>query len=540
MLPTVPRRLVPAAALALTLALAACNERTQFGSSPLNRFIYPTSVALRHVVPGTATPCAAGTVGIASQCQTQLLVASSNGDLRYDPSNGGSVIAMDVAAALDGYDPGLAPAQPLNDADTTPMRGQLGGAHVASFTGELAVVDAATCPGWTGVPQALVTSRSDDALYRLVLDDAGRPQAWDPAATSCAQGCRLPLHGPTDPADGSIVQEVTSPYGVTVVCGNFPDSTGALTARALAFLSYLEVELAEGGVTQLDLTDASPPASMPLVWRDLGVSPVRSAAFDPVSTRLFLSAGFGAYGLAPVRWITMATPLVPFRSYNLEELVIGSEPRALALSSDRSRLYVALRLFDTSAARTASARPIDDIGGALAVLDLVPAADGLLGLRAREMVPLDRGASEVRVIPRSLPDGTALPDLVAVVSEADGRLSLYDEALGAVVHELGVCPDDSGAPATPGGFTPPEPCEAGLPSLGIQPAGLAVEVLARAADAAGRQLVRLYVASFDQSWVNVITFDALHPEQGPTQLVPAAAPGSPAPAWARLGPERLW
>ncbi len=523
----------------IALGIAACGEKTQYGAAPLNRFLYPTALALRHVVPGTGLPCAPEVVGMPSLCQTQLLVASSNGDLRYDPATGGSVLALDVAAALDGYAPASDPPQPPDD--TTPMKGQLGGARVASFTGDLAVVDATTCPGWAGAPQVLVPSRSDDALYRLELGPDGAPLPWSASAGSCEHGCRVPLHGPTDPTSPStVVLQAQYPYGVAVVCGALPDVSGTLAQRALAFVSYLEVELSEGGVSQLDLTDPSPPGSLPLVWKDLGISPVRSFSYDPVSTRLFTGSAFGIYGLAPVRWLTLATPSAPYRSLNLDPIVRGVEPRSVALSSDGTRLYVALRIFDTSASSTASVRPIDDIAGALVVLDLVPSLDGQVGLETRQVVPLARGATEVRAIARSLPDGTPLPDLVAVASEADGRLALFDDAAGSVAYSFGLCPDAQGQPATPGGFVPPAPCRPGRPALGLQPGGLAVETLARAADASQRQLVRLFVASFDQSWVNVITFDALHPERGPTQLSPAASPARPPPAWARLGPERQW
>ena len=63
-----------------------------------------------------------------------------------------------------------------------------------------------------------------------------------------------------------------------------------------------------------------------------------------------------------------------------------------------------------------------------------------------------------------------------------------------------------------------QPCAPGDPLTGKQPFGLAVEPRSNG-------LARLFVGSFDRSWVNVIDVDPLRPT-----LAPAS--------WARIGPER--
>jgi hypothetical protein len=161
------------------------------------------------------------------------------------------------------------------------------------------------------------------------------------------------------------------------------------------------------------------------------------------------------------------------------------------------------------------------------VLSGTAAADTVLNV-----VHLDRGPAALTVIPRfdasgkPQVDATGNPlDLVAVTSSDDGTMTIYDNGIGATTAVFGIC--DALSPLalnrqvfadTPG--LVPSPCPDGNPSLGKQPFGLAWEPYT-----SGTQtLARLFVGSFDRSWVNAIVLDP-------------ANPGAPT-SWARIGPER--
>lgn len=473
--------------LALLLLAGGCHDAVPVVPPPLDRFYFPTSIALRH--PGG---CTAGDTGC-----TQLLVASSNFDLRYDPTNGGTVLAVDVD-----------PAPPASGAAAAVLP-VLGSAQVGSFTGELAVLDDETCKGWetpSRAAQVLVTSRSQRALYRLDLSPGG--------ALDCGAACKVPLD--TTLAD---------PYGVTVACGQYPAAPPidgsppdlARTGQFLAFISYLRAPSAEGWLSRVDLTGGAARTQI-----DLGFDPISTTAFDPARGLLYATARFGTLGTAPLRAYDLAAPQVQPITANLFDAIRGAELTGLALSSDGTRAYVALRIYDPALAISLSGRPATDLAAALAVIDLsqllsgAPAASAIL-----RVVPVDRGASEVRRLARSpIPPAVAkVRDLVAIASPDEGTVTLYDDETGTVAQVIGAC-------GSPGAAAAPQPCAPGDPALGKQPFALAFESL----DAAN---ARLFVASFDRSWVNVLTFDPTHPS------VPVQPQGtSPLPNWRRIGPER--
>jgi len=471
----------------LALLLAACGDAPPAIPPPDDAFYFPTGLALRHVPPG----CTGGSLG----CTTQLIVGSSNFDLRYDPVLGGRITSVDVKTAVE-----LALARQLADSLSEPpaldaSNGLLGTVRVGSFGGEVAVLDEETCPGWETTlrkrPQALVASRSQNALYRVDLE-------------GFSDALRSPL-------DASLAD----PYGVTVACGKFPTIEAPLAkpvAQALAFVTYLRAPNTHGWLSRIDLTDNT------LTAIDVGTVPTHSAVFDPASTRLYATSRFGAIGYSPLRWLTLATPSAVPIAVNVFDVVRGAELRGIALSSDGTattsptRAYLALRIYDVAAATSSGTRPGNDLAGALAVMDLSETSAGRPSTKILNVVPLDRGATEVRVIPR-----TGLRDLVAVTSTDDSTLTLYDDETGSIAKVFAVCS------AVPGAGDPsaPAPCQDGRPLLGKQPFGLAAE---RFTDGT-RELARLYVGSFDRGWVNVITIDP---------LLPSAAPDS----WARIGPER--
>jgi hypothetical protein len=479
-------------------AAAACNDSPPSAPPPTDRFYYPTGLAIRHLAPAGATDCVAGSAG----CRTQLIVASSNFDLRYDVANGGTVISVDVDETLAQRAPGKGTPIPLVNPKAV---------RVGSFGGELAIADPATCPELGGGPQALVTSRSEGALYRLDLDATG---------VSCPQGseCKVQLETTLD-----------DPYSVTLACGTFPAQAGAQPQpQAYAFIGYLRTLAALGVLTRFDLNDAS---GTPSTHIDVSAGTAASAAFDAVARRLYVTSRFIGVGASPLRWLDLAAPGQGATVVDLDAQIRGTEMRGMALSTPdpadparHRRGYLPLRLYDFDLAATIG-RPPTDVGAALAVLDLSDPPGLPAAVKVLRVVPLERGANEVRVIPRA-----AKRDLVAVTSSDEGTLTLYDDDTGSVARVFGLC---GARDASPGAdpATDPSPCrseDAGKPALGQQPFGLAVEPFTPA-DAAV-PLVRLYVGSFDRSWVNVIEIDPLHPD--------ARAAGGRTLRWDRIGSER--
>ncbi len=470
--PLILRTCKKLALAAFALALG-CHDSVVTLAPPTDRFFYPTGIAVRHEPVG----CTPGTSG----CRTQLLVVSSNWDLAYDPGSGGTLLAVDVDQARRSAAAGTPSPIPA------PV---LGSARIGSFGGELAILDRDTCATWTGDAQALVASRNLIQLYRVGVSSSG--------ALTCGADCIVPLD-----------KTAADPYGVTVVCGSFPTSAaGAATPQALAFVTYLRGVNFHGWLSQVDLLAGSASArTSPWTSIDLGTSPTGTSIFDPPSSRLYVTGRFGQPNYAPVRWIELGNPGVAPIAMNFGNLVRGADLRGIQLSSDRQRAYVAARLYDVDYAATYGVRPSNDLAGALLVIDATALEDPFPQPVILNVVPLDRGVSEVRVIPRA-----GQRDLVAVTATDDSTLTLYDDEQGHVVRTFTVCgasDADAGAPA---------PCNTGASILGINPFGLAVEKLA-----SGR--VRLYVGSFDRSWINLIEIDPAHP----------SAPPSP---WIRIGAER--
>jgi hypothetical protein len=326
-----------------------------------------------------------------------------------------------------------------------------------------------------------------------------------------------------------------------VACGTFPvDALGnpvsGAALQASAFVTYLRTPNGDGRLTRVDLLGGAPPQLI-----DLGVSPSASSAYDGANTRLYVTSRFQTVGVAPLRWLELAAPGLGVSSVDLGVPVRGLEMRQLALSSDKPltssvgntrRGYLAMRLYDEDLAITLGARPPADLAGALAVLDLADEPSGFPSLAIVNTVAVGRGANEVRVFPPRVnpadPGGAPLRDLVAVSSTDDSTVSLYDDATGSVSKIFDLCignPD----PLAPG------PCPEGRPELGKQPFGLSVEPFQRADILQGDgvtpvPLARLYVGSFDRSWVNVIEIDPFHPAKRDV--------GGVSLRWDRVGAER--
>ncbi len=446
--------------LALAALLAGCGDIARDAAPPTDRFRFPVGLALRHLKAScTAAPCTcvAGTPG----CQTVLHVVSSNFDLTYDTDEGGTLIALRVPEPSE-RPATLGPRDLWDIPDIVPYR--LGAVRIGSFGGEVSLLDEEHCAGWEtgaapGAPAAFVASRSRDRLYRLTLGNDG--------SLGCGDDCRTAL----DP-------DLRDPYGVTLACGG--SGTGF---AASVYVTYLSTPLNVGFLSELALkvpdrlAAAKSPGLQPAI--NIGLDAARSAAFEPLSQRVFMTGAFSGPGYMPLRWLDLPYPpssTNPPPPVDLATRVFGAETTGIALSSDGTRAYVGLRLYDGYTAALVGGRT-PDIGGALAVIDVTPAPTGGINGQLLSLVPVGVGPTEVRVIPRP-----GLADLVAVSCNGDGSVWLYDDASGLVPRVFGI--DQA----------------SGTPLLGKQPAGLAVE---RRADGS----VRLYVGSFGSHFVSVIRLD---------------------------------
>jgi hypothetical protein len=407
-------------AIAAAAALSACGEPPSAESAPLDRF---------------SSPIALGLSG------GELLVVSTNFELSYGLSDGGSVIPVDVVAS-------------------PPAMGG-GGVRIPSYGGELAIADAAAC-GLTD-RLAVVTVREGNSLYRIAVAPDG--------ALSCGEGCRTALPGQFQDA-----------FGVGVVCRpDDPATPSANEHRASAFVSFLRTPSSRGQIVEIDLESGAT-----LSTRDVGVGPVRSFAYDGLTQRLFMTS-VESGTLAPLRWLELAgtCPVgvatadggCPIGGMDLGSFLRGAEPRGVALSNPQPgrtrRAFVTARVYNADLAASIGERPGFDVGGVLFVLDLV---EGRTGLEPRlaGLFDVGLGANEVAVLPVRAGKG----DLVAVTASDDGLLWIYDDDQEALVRVFGRDP------------------HTGIPLLGRQPFGLAVRDDGASA--------RVFVSSFKDEFVTPV------------------------------------
>lgn len=400
------------ASVALVL-VAACGEALNVEPGPTRAFYRPTGI---DVYGGS------------------LVVASSNFDLRYDGATGGSVIAVDPLSPAAGY-PALAP--------------WLGGVNIESFAGELAVADPARC----AIPSALalVPARGADVLYRIPLAADGAP--------SCGDGCALSLRG----------HDFTDPFAVTVACG---------PGLARAYVGYLRSVGGNSWLTQIDLTKADLGADGAVQHTARGLGQMRGFAYDPVAKRLYV-AQTATSASAAIRWIELsndcridATELEGGCRGGVVPLPPGLEAHGIALGNGNPRrMYVAVRIFDTSAAAAAGVR-VGDLDGLLLVADLADDFAGQTRLQVVKEISMGYGLTALRLLPAR----SGKRDVVAVLAADDGVLWLFDDetdALAAIGREA----------------------VTGHPRVGGAPYGLAVDPTARGG------VVRVYVGSFAEDFV---------------------------------------
>jgi len=447
------------------LGLAACLGQPVDRAPPVDAFYFPESLAVRHL-DASGQDCVGGAPG----CTTQLLVVSTNFDMRYDPERGGTLLSVAVPP-----DPAVPPAD--SDLPLRPPLDVRGAVRIGSLGGTLALLEdrptlaaqvlggsERICPGWSTAadpgrdPQALVASRVTRRLHRVGLrGDLG---------LECADGCATSLDDPATADD----DRYHDPYGVGVVCRG-----SGRAYRALAFVSFLSTPGNAGVLGGVDLAGGGLLAPL-----GVGVDAAHTMAYDPAGDRLFFTGRFAGTVTMPFRFMDLGnTQATEVRAFDFASQATGAETRGFALSTNRRRAYVALRLYDPILAGRVGART-PDVGGALAILDMTP--DAILGIpdvRLVDVVRVGLGPTDVAAIPRS-----GRRDLVAISSTNDDTVWLYDDESSAVAKVFA------------GGSL--------APALGKQPAGLAAE-----ARADGH--FRLYVASFGSHAVSVIDVDPAAP-----------------------------
>lgn len=416
---------------------AACSDVTKLPSGPTDSFYRPTGVGVY-----------AG----------KLVVASSNADLLYDSSTGGSVITVDPAVGAD------------------PSRPQLvSGLNIESFAGQVAIADPADprgaafqCPAVGPLASgalALVPVRGADQLYAVSLGSGG--------ALSCA-GCATSLGG----------AQFADAYSVGVACA---PATSVSPAMARAYVGYLRGQSAQAWMTEIDLA-ASPPTVRSGAF---GIGQMRGFAFDPSRRRLYaVQAPQG------IRWFDLTEGCV-FDAAEIDggcrggavAMPPGLEARVIALSRPDApgtpRLYVLARVYDALAAGYAGVRG-GDVDGQLLVMEPF---DDLAGQTQLHLVrpPISVGYGPVALA--TLPGRAGRRDVLAALTIDDPLLMIFDDDTGASVV---IGRDDLYDPVT-------NPAPTGHPWIGAAPFGLAVDPVPTAGGDA-----HVYVGSFQENFVTQI------------------------------------
>ncbi len=420
--------------LALVLAMG-CGADPRNDPAPLDRFTYP--------------------IGLAVHGQ-DLLVVSSNFDLRYANADGGSLLRVALGDA-----PAIQP----------------GGLRIGSMGGEIAVVDPATCPALAS-PQALVTSRLENRLYRVGLGGG---------TLDCGSACQVRFDDDVRLGD---------PYGIGVTC-----PTGG---PARAWVGFLRTASTQAFIAAVDLGTGERQVF------SVGNGQVRSFAYDADTQRLFFTS-VATHLTAPLGWIELGTGCDPalaenaggcvVRAADLWSFLRGAELSGLALSNplpgQPRRIYVAVKVYDADLATTLGVRPGFDTNGVLMILDLVESAVGSLDVKLVRKLDVGLGAAEVKVLPRRpnvacndqngtpISGGCPQRDLVAITATEDGRFLIYDDEAGRMRDVFGRDP------------------VTGEPSVGRSPFGLAVQDL-RAQPGTGDGNARVFVGSFLDDFVTAV------------------------------------
>jgi len=476
-------RIAKRVAVLACLAAAGCLDTYPVPQTPTNLFYLPSGIAVHPLLH------AAGTVHPASV----LLVVSTNFDLRYDPQSGGTVLSVD---------PDAAPDQLSENPEFVPIGNPL---RIGSFGGEISLVEPGCPAGWpacrSGCPTmtfpsgvdafAITSSRYDDVVYAIEVDPSGD--------LTCGPECTIPLPS-----------QYLDPYGVGIVCS---DRAGRNLANA--FVTQIRAANNQGLLTRIDLATLG-QETVGFDTVALAAPNTYTTAFDPGTGRLFLSTQIGL--TEPLRWFNPLTlPAVSLGTLTaptVNQINLGAYLRAtltqdLAVSNDGQHLYVQLEQVDGDLLQQGVVVPK---GGALAVFDLAPDSYNQPSMLLERAVNTCQGGGQLRVLPQR----AGKRDLVALTCDTQAILMLYDDEIGDVVSYVWLDPGT------------------GQPLLGRQPFGMAVEPIdpSRAITSPqvpyapgvsspytpspctlGNSCVRIYVASFAQSWVNLVELDPASPQQ---------------------------
>lgn len=371
-------------ALLSALALVACSpQEFPDPTPPTTSFYFPIGVATSRT--GGVNPA--------------LLVASSNFDLRYAATNGGTLLSVDPTATS-------------SDGSVSPLGAQL----IGSYAGPVAVADATTCAG-VGTASAMVASRFDDILYRFTLASDG--------SLSCGAGCQTPF--------GSGLND---PFAITVACG---------PAGRRAYVGFLQPPISSSGaadslgawIAELDL-DGSTVREF-----EIGDGPVRSFAYDAAGDRLWIATrSSGARALLYTAVLSDPawngpSPRNAVDVFDLFPSVRGAELRSLVMGSvvagKPRRLYATARLYDADYQASTGNRPTGDVGGVLIVMDIADGSAGVPVLSVHKVVELGLGAGDVSIVSRpvSVP---AQRDIVVASAADEGLVMIYDDEAEGVAQ----------------------------------------------------------------------------------------------------------
>jgi len=344
-----------------------------------------------------------------------------------------------------------------------PTLAVLGAVNVASFGGEVDYLDGACAPlaadpvVAAGGAKVVAASRGKQVIYTIDMDAQGQL-----TCDRCAQAPR---------------PEALDPYGVTAVC----DGVGGESV-ARAYVTHLRAPYNAGYLTEVDLVTGA------AITRNTGITTTYTSTYNRPYHQLFVSSRLGTPVFASVSWfdVLVSPPLV--QAVDLTDLMRdGLLPGNMAFSSDGTLGYLHIDLADASLWARGGIPVLT--GGAIAVFDMTPGPFGTPSWRLLRMVPTCTAAGQVRALHRG-----SQRDLVAITCPSEGTLLLYDDEIGAVAGRIGLDPNS------------------GRPFLGRTPFGLAHEALPAGRCASGGACTRIYVGSFDQSWVSLVELDPASPQ----------------------------
>ncbi|MBI2373097.1 MAG: hypothetical protein HYV07_03780 [Deltaproteobacteria bacterium] len=291
--------------------LAGCVDDIPGQPPPLDQVHYPVGLAL---VAGDA----------------RLLVVNSNFDLRY---GAGSLLSLPVEGsyALAKQSTVESPIDRLPE-DTY-------GVRIPSFGGEVAVI-----PGPSGAVTAAVPSRGKNLVTFV---DVGRD-----GGLSCSTAGADALAGIDCSAAHVIETRGIDPYAVSLVAGTRALAVGHLRADVgHPALSLFDLDVLASRKAAEAAGQALPSAALTSTTSDLaGVAGLVS--FGQAEGELVMAAARFSGGVPVTTYRVSASDeglaMAPVARLSLGSLTGATELRGLALSADRTRAYVAMRVLESS------------------------------------------------------------------------------------------------------------------------------------------------------------------------------------------------